>query len=433
VISGSPERPATNEYDMKKNLIIGLIVLFVASNIAFLLYFYHTNVREVLVMEEGPLLEVAEKLRAQMIEEYPRLEVEAMPVADEENAYLLIASFKEESVDHGPFDEMGIIELLFMDGEEDAQQWDHDKVKEFILANEKIIEWMEAVAALDKSSILPLRMWPEQSHDPGLIKDSCRLFWIKALFAAKEGDAESALRHLEVVQKVASHLLNIEAPDVLNFLTVAGIDRPMQQVILERVLPTLGRQDDLERWKSVLSAGEYTPEQYARMLRGTWYREAPMWVVAIEYNPWRRGSYQSAMMASARVNHTLIERLEEADLESMLYPEFWEVDISRSELKYNVSYIPGGFQELNIQHSMIHVQTALIQHLYEAVMDLLILEANGEELTADSAAKVTKDPVTGQPFRFDPDERILSWPELPEEIQAIMWRSEEFKYVPLPW
>ncbi len=48
--------------------------------------------------------------------------------------------------------------------------------------------------------------------------------------------------------------------------------------------------------------------------------------------------------------------------------------------------------------------------LQDTALELLVLESGGEALDADTFSRVTRDPLSGQPFVFDVTERTLSLP-----------------------
>jgi len=378
-----------------------------------------------------PALELAEKWRGQLMEEYPLLAPEAVPVMDENNAYLLIASFENEKVEESPLDGLSAAELLFID----AEGWNQNQefVREYIRVNERFVEWMEAIAALNKSSLLSLKELPDRSVNGALILQSSVLLLLKARFAAEASDEESALRHVEVVQKVGAHLLGIEVPTLVHTMLVIRNGRVVQRVATEYLLPTLGQQANLDRWKPVLASFEYTPEQFAKTLRGEWYHSVGFWIAGMKADPQAEDQYQWGLVTSARIQHTLIKRLKEVGLNGMINPELWAVDIGKEEASRELmDAVLSGF-ELNILVPVSYVGAAVIQNQYEAVMDLLIMEAAGENLTEASVVKAAREPVTGQPFVFDPVERTLGWPELPEAMGPFVEKNAEHKVVRLPW
>jgi hypothetical protein len=55
----------------------------------------------------------------------------------------------------------------------------------------------------------------------------------------------------------------------------------------------------------------------------------------------------------------------------------------------------------------------------------LILEKSGSRLTANATEQVTRDPVNGSPFVFDPDKRTLAAPPDTTALSIVP--------LPLPW
>ena len=72
-----------------------------------------------------------------------------------------------------------------------------------------------------------------------------------------------------------------------------------------------------------------------------------------------------------------------------------------------------------------YVRAAAVQAQYRATLDLLVLEQSGTPLTAAAAGQITRDPVSGAAFVFDPATRTLAAP--PSSV------ASDIKPLALPW
>ena len=179
--------------------------------------------------------------------------------------------------------------------------------------------------------------------------------------------------------------------------------------VLEQILPKLGDQTDLKKWLHELNSLNMSGNQ----------RLAELW----------RGEWQ---IASTHIAFPLIADMdysgELADGKAcvMAYSEWIDKQIKSLQAAgpYEIpeeGYSEDSFDHLSAeQHDIISVlaigtklwaegfhRSAVVTARSVAAIELLILEQEGEELSADSIQKVTKDPVTGKPFIFNPASREL--------------------------
>jgi hypothetical protein len=66
-----------------------------------------------------------------------------------------------------------------------------------------------------------------------------------------------------------------------------------------------------------------------------------------------------------------------------------------------------------------YARLALVLAQGRAAMDLLILEKSGVKIVADDVLRITRDPVSGQPFVFDPIKREVAAPSHPAAMDVL--------------
>ncbi len=334
------------------------------------------------------------------LKKYPTLAVDEHPVAPEENGFLqlyLLDGSLELSAEFR--------ELLRMASE------GYDPV----VAQKLLAEHQEAASKTERIALIPTRSSINMPDDfmgfIGLmhIKPATEILLLKACLAADDGDAEQALHYIQLTGNVIQHLRDIETPFLLSETGAILFELSRQNVVLDYILPKLGKGAKLDTWLNELDIRAFDNQRLAELIRGEWYtggRHLAFPFIAQMDLSGELADGKSCVMAysewmakQARIHQNAdpFEITTEADLEK----EFEHLNNEQREI----------ISVMHVGHSSWgrgYFRSAMITARSIATLELLMLEQSGETLTTESTQKVTKDPFTGNPFLFDPKTRELN-------------------------
>ena len=358
-------------------------------------------------------------MKRKMLQEYPGLRVEEKPVPDEENAFLQLHKLSGFPGVQGPV--VGDKLRAFLDGK---AEWDSAKVREALAEEAELVAMAEKIGAMPKRSSSNM---PEDYN--GFVgartaKYLGDILIMKGRLAAETGDPEECLRVATAARNLASHFHEIEQPNLLCETVTILVDLNVTAASFEHLLPALGPEADLAKWKEALIPRGYTPADFAHVMRGEWnaMSEFYLYPAILRQKP-------SDGEALARLHAANFERLV-TELPQTSWAEFAEKGVS--SLGEGMSGFSEKGQEMAEAFLVGHaswgkgyMRSASVIALHEAALDLMILEQGGEILAAESVARLKTDPVSGLNYRFDPATRTLSAPEVIEATNV--------KPVRLPW
>lgn len=349
--------------------------------------------------------EEARAMKERMLAEFPALKVEKHPVADDQNAFLMLRQLDDfiKSLDPPLSEESRNL----LNG---TSPWDAKAAKRFLVEHADLVKRIEKIAALKTRSSEDLPASHDGLFDGRSGKLASDTLLLKARIAAETGDKQETLRAISAMSNLGAHYQKIESPSFMGTTVQTLIDLSIKQTAMKTLLPLLGRDVDLSLWKSVFATKDYSPSDLANVMRGDWnasseHNAFPL-MIADERDRDLSDAEAVARSYSSLFNAwvTALPTLSLAQIESF-NPQIETSHLSSKGRKY--------FEELKTFPNAWfkgYIQAAVSSSQQQAVLDLLILEQNGVTLGADDAARVTRNPVTGLPFIFDPAKRELIAP-----------------------
>jgi hypothetical protein len=355
-------------------------------------------------------LQAALKFNANLLTEFPALRTTAHPVPAEKNAFLLLQQLQlaEPPGYNGPAIRPELRKVLAAD-----EPWNPVAAQEALQADAGLVARIEHIASLTTRSSENM---PDDYR--GFIasraaKYATDILLLKARLAAEQGDENETLRLVASAQNLASDLREVEAPNLFSETVTILVDKAVHRVAFQHLLPSIGRKADLGRWKSVLSPRGYTTADLARVMRGEWKTSSEYLMIPFLSDPSdpRNPPDGEALMRafascySDRVSHlpgmTLAQLLAQPNPDiTVSYPALSQ--ISRDIL--SLTWIgPHSWEK-----GYVTAVSAFAQ--YQAAFELLESEKDGKSLTPELTAGITRDPVSGLPFIFNPATRTLSPP-----------------------
>ncbi len=303
-----------------------------------------------------------------------------------------------------------------------AAPWDSAAVKAGLEAHADMVAEYEHIAAMEERS--SANMPPDYVGFVGArtAKRGADLLLAKARLAAEAGDEEETLRLIAAAQNLASHFRELEASNLLAETVVVLIDLSVQSTAFEHLLPALGRDTDLVRWRTALSCRAYDPVSFAGVMRGEWNTVAEFMIFPSLVNredPDCPPDGEMVARVYSSVFHDLVSRLPGRSLSEL----FDALDMPEPEdfpkLSHKGREWLGTFWIGNKAWAKGYARAASIIARNQAALDLLIRERES------SAGEPGVDLLSGQSLVFDPAARTLSMPEAAAKLDV--------KPLQLPW
>ncbi len=346
----------------------------------------------------------AHAMKERMLAEFPALRVEKHPVADDQNAFLMLFELDAfiKNLDPPLSDEF----RQLLNG---TTPWDADAARRFLAEYADLVKWIEKIAALEtrSSEDLPASYNGFIGARSGKIASDTLL--LKARLAAEAGDEQGTLRAISAASNLGAHCQKIESPSLWSATVQILIDLNMKRAAIETLLPALGKDADLSLWKSAFAATSYTPSDLAHVMRGEWNTGSEHIAFPALIVDERDGNLSDAEAVARAYSSlfnawaTTLPTLSLAQIESFS-PQVETSHLSSEGREY-AEVLIGSEAWLKG-----YLRAAVVSSQQQAAFDLLMLEQDGVTLGAADAARVTHDPMTGLPFIFDPAKRELLAP-----------------------
>jgi hypothetical protein len=372
--------------------------------------------------------EEATKRMDQLVAEFPALRITEHPVPDDQNGFLLFYKLSGVQGVYGTPLTKEFQEFLDQQGTDDKIPWSPEIAKRCLAGNAHVVDQIERIASLKTRSSANMPAGYDGYTGVTVPLHSVYILLLKARLAAEAKDEKETLRLVAAAQNIASHFREIETPTLFCETATVVIDCSIHQETFKHLIPALGRDADLTQWRSVLAPRSYTPADLAKTMRGEWYTMARFSLfprILDPNNPDVPPDAEALAHAYASSYSMQVTRLN-----TMSFEEF-----ARQDYEFNSA----PFAQLSGKSRQIakklfrginswvkgYARAASISAQYQAAFDLLILEKSGKKLVPGLAAEITRDPISGSPFLFDPATRVLSPP--PAAAKLYM------KPLSLPW
>jgi hypothetical protein len=361
----------------------------------------------------------AAAMKEKMLQEYPGLRIEEKPVPDEANAFLQLYKLSGFPAGSGPV--IGENLKRFLDG---RAGWDSAKVQEALAEESELVALAEKIGAMTERSSSNM---PEDYN--GFVSARAAKYlgdvlMMKARLASESQDPQEVLRLVSATRNLASHFREIEKPTLLGETVTILVDLSATAASFEHLLPALGPEADLSRWKEALVPRGYTPADFAHVMRGEWHTTAEYYLYPAILRQKPADGEKLARQHAANFE-TLVNTLPQMGWQEFAEEGCKPLSEGLSDFSGKSGEIAEGFLVGSQAWHKGYTRAVSVFALHEAALDLMILEQGGEPLAAESVSKLKPDPVSGKSYRFDPATRTLS---PPEEIEAANVRP-----VKLPW
>ena len=366
-------------------------------------------------------MEQARKLgkvwKQECLEKFPILQITPNPQTKGQNGYLMLTRLEHRELLSNEFN--SVLANLYA--------YDPAVARRCLKEHQDYIAHLEMIADAPARTSLDL---PEdyKGFIPGRpVISAVDTLLLRASLAASEKKEPEALRCIRQVGNLIDHLRGIETPFLLSETVATLCDMRRMRMIVSGILPALGPSADLAAWRQEMNrSADYTPQRFADILRGEWqtctdYLAFPLITQAtisgeladgkgclMVYAEWVAGKF-AVLQAATSWQEVHLEVNEET---------FAHLPTEQEEMMDAMSF---GIEKWRIGMARSSVVTAQ----YQAALELMMLEKSQGSLTAADAAKVTVNPITGEPFLFDPQARTLGGPQT----------SPDYKIIPitLPW
>jgi hypothetical protein len=358
---------------------------------------------------------VVEDLISDLTREFPNLAAASHPVPDDENAFLQLYLLGGSSF-AGPQLSAEFQEMLKGEAALDAEA-----------ARRCLEEHAEFVSRIEDISLMESCSSNNMPDDYiGFIAarvpyNGTSILLLKARLAAEAGDEDEVLRLVMAAANLGSHYRKIENPNLLSETIAVLIDLTVRDITFKHLLPALGKDADLVRWKEALNHHQYTPASYAEVLRGEWFIGSRYMLYPIILDPSKPNAPKDgenlarAHAANFSFQIESIRRKQLADLltyDGNASNEFYR-DLSEESREIADIFMIG-----TQSWAKGFVRAAMKVAQYDAAMELLILERKEGSIGAEDSEGVVTNPINGKAFEYDAVTRKLSAPPVSEDQEV---------------
>lgn len=377
-----------------------------------------------------------DRVMAQLQAEFPALAITEHPVPAEENGFLQLyllgkSSFQENK--HKRVTEIMLFRNDFSSLLADRGKWDGSLARKYLAEEAEAVARVERIAALKSRSTANMPTAYDGFFQAYAPKQAAEMLLVKACLAAEEKDQVRAMQYVEAAANIGQHMHAVDRPYLLPETVRILIDLKIQEVALKQLLPALGKDADLAGWKALLSRPDYTPADFAIMMRGEWQTTSRYFLLPHVLDE-RKPDYPKDADKLARIHASIfndfVVRLPKLTLrELMADPGIDQLSPDTPNLSKKSRSILDELRIGSRAWAKGYVRAASTISRNQAALDLLILEKNGTTLEASTTQKVVLDPLTGEPFLFDPAKRTVNLPSsspLPD-------RNTKIEPITLPW
>ena len=361
---------------------------------------------------------IADKQRARMLAMFPDLAVTPHPVPDEENAFLQLHLIEVAS---------GRNEQPFLPSE--LRDWssplDIDAARELLELHSDWVKTAEHLASLTKSSSSNMPESFDGFVGARTAMSAADHLLLKAQLAAEEGDEEGALRLVGLARNIGGHYRDVERPSLMGETITILVDLSALDATNHGILPALGPSADLAGWRTVL-ASRCTPKALAHTMRGEWFCSLGMMTLYLAHPETTPPDPDRLVEVFTERFSREAKRLDQATLSDLHLLSGSLVHESSHGLSEKSSEILNWFS-IGGQAWYRGFTRAALKHAHlDAGLELLQREQHGEDLTTLTACD-TINPLTNEPFEFDPVTRTLPEPNSPDDHDLLI------DPLPLPW
>ncbi len=211
------------------------------------------------------------------LKKYPRLQVQYKNVPDDQNGFLKIIEWEEESNEERDWDGIpsGLVELLETEERDSSALLEKlREVEAYLKTKDALLDRAMGIGLMPDQSVkgIPDKRSIIVSIEPiyfaRYIIDHLRL---KAALEVGRGDTSAVMQTLAAIRGWGHHYSGIETPNLMFSAWCIGIQVRQQDLAYSVVLLNLPEKEiDYNQWAKLLEY-KYDPQQWSRMIRGEWH------------------------------------------------------------------------------------------------------------------------------------------------------------------
>ncbi|HEX5790751.1 MAG TPA: hypothetical protein VFY13_06335 [Luteolibacter sp.] len=359
----------------------------------------------------------AAKWKERALQLHPNLRIETTPLPADQNAYWQLYLLGDG--DQPPKELHDVYDL--------AREDDQVKLELALAQSAGWIQEIERIAALKNASCFHL---PEPMEDPGRAEISAltcsRILLLKARLAARHQDEAQALRCIGLAIDLCDHLQGAETSNILGCSVAQSTHWDAIKIILGEILQQLGPAADLEAWHGLIERMRARPESIASSYLISWQLDAISTSRSLILqqqqhqlvDPEDTALAYASMLADS-TSQTKVTNWTQLIQIMAATPDPADISPEGQEIIREMNNSWDYFISKTLSH-------ARMQACAQAAFELIMLEPGLGYLSAEDTQRVTRDPLSGEPFVFDPAARTL---DLPHNMKDFRIR----KPIKLPW
>jgi hypothetical protein len=354
----------------------------------------------------------AQQWYEELLVKYPQMQPTYRDVPDGQNGFLQFLLFAESQKEPKLPDDLNAMRM-------GDSPWNPGRLKQWLAENKDYFDHILHLAELPEHSIKGLDFGRLANERGRFGSEFGYILTSAARSAFEEGDQESALRYGTAAISLSNHFTDIEVPSMLGAVIAEGIRASTRDSFLENILP--GLADDpqaLASWREALFRKEGPASEVARVLSGEWNVMMREYILPAQLgkHPATPGEI-SFQVPDSEAFFDCYTAATEKLAASLLNSGPDRYNLTQSELEFPESGIdPQTLQMLRGAGLLYRgIFNAFgVGHTRAAMISAAVAVQLGEEPGVD--------PVSGKPFRWDPESRTLTPPDGVEGPDPIMLR-----------
>lgn len=330
-------------------------------------------------------------------------------VPDEKNGFLQWLEFCEK---RSPGEDVTSVDLTLDDELSDMinglSEWDREMVKKHLDAHSDLLDEVTRIGIIDDQSTSGVAVDRWVWFSANFTKQCADLLCADARVAAEEGDAERAELRINAALGLAKHHSQIETPSLMSETVAILIQISVLGASVEHVIPALDLSPgEIRQWRDTLKP--VTNEDFSEVMRGEFYASTRGMLIPILL------SYNSR---SSEVKISDPEVLCDAFAQNYLHQMSQIRAANPQKLYQNTAGLHEDFtptSQLSKEAQTVYDDSRLGVSVWGKgfTRAQAIYRYHDAALAIAVGDKPPADLITGKPFLFDPQTRVISFPDDP--------------------
>ena len=278
------------------------------------------------------------------------------------------------------------------------QNWNPVAARSWLDANRTLLDEIRAIGLMPDQSAKGI---DPASRPWSMSLDSAKALLMDAHLAAEQGDTARALESVRAANGLANHLKRSESPLMIDVIYGSSIQQKIQEYVFSAILPSLpAGQTDIAAWENAVNPTLQQPGDFSRIIKGEWNGTMPTELLPAmsdstdPHNP----SDPEALAEAFTLNMENIARQND-DITLAELPDNPTPQADLSKLSWRSRELANdlgmsGQYDSRRYWARYQVSTGMTQAAFAIL----------------KGQPVPNDPVSGQPYTWDPATRILSAP-----------------------